>query len=98
MRPCVAIGVVLCGMAVSGWGNRRPRSMARSATRADRWFRPLRSRRPKPTRAWFRSTTSGTDGGYILTALPVGPYRLEITKDGFTKSVESGVVLQVNHR
>ena len=43
-----------------------------------------------------RSTTSEADGSYVLPALPVGPYRLEIAKDGFTKAVQSGIVLQVN--
>ena len=43
-----------------------------------------------------RSTTSEADGNYVLPAFPVGPYRLEIAKDGFTKAVQSGIVLQVN--
>jgi len=30
-----------------------------------------------------------------LTNLPVGPYQLEVTKEGFTKYVQSGIVLQV---
>ncbi len=43
-----------------------------------------------------RTANSGADGGYVLTNLPLGPYRLEITKDGFTKAVEAGILLQVN--
>ncbi|HJT88805.1 MAG TPA: carboxypeptidase regulatory-like domain-containing protein [Bryobacteraceae bacterium] len=43
-----------------------------------------------------RTTTSGADGGYVLTNLPVGPYRLEVSKQGFTKFVQTGIVLQVN--
>ena len=43
-----------------------------------------------------RAVTSGADGGYVLTNLPVGPYQLEVTKEGFTKTVQSGIVLQVN--
>jgi Carboxypeptidase regulatory-like domain/TonB dependent receptor-like, beta-barrel len=42
-----------------------------------------------------RTTTSGSDGGYVLTNLPVGPYQLEVSKAGFTKYVRSGIVLQV---
>src|SRR5262249_4586772 len=42
-----------------------------------------------------RTTTSGADGGFVLTNLPIGPYLLEISKDGFTKYVQSGIVLQV---
>jgi len=43
-----------------------------------------------------RTATSESDGGYILTNLPIGPYNVEITKDGFTTAVQSGIVLQVN--
>jgi hypothetical protein len=42
-----------------------------------------------------RSTISGPDGGYVLPNLPVGPYRLEATKSGFSKYVQTGIVLQV---
>ena len=42
-----------------------------------------------------RTVTSGADGGYILTSLPVGPYQLEVSKEGFSKFVQSGIVLQV---
>src|ERR1700688_3158128 len=43
-----------------------------------------------------RNVTSGADGGYILANLPIGPYLMEVTKDGFTKYVQTGIVLQVN--
>lgn len=43
-----------------------------------------------------RSTTTGADGHYLLTNLPVGPYTLEVDKDGFNKYVQTGIVLQVN--
>ena len=44
----------------------------------------------------MRTTTSEQDGRYIFPALPVGPYRLEAMLDGFSKHVQSGIVLQVN--
>ena len=43
-----------------------------------------------------RRATSESDGGYVLTNLPIGPYTLEVTKEGFTTAVQSGIVLQVN--
>jgi hypothetical protein len=43
-----------------------------------------------------RTTTSGADGGYVLPNLPIGPYLLEVTKEGFTKYVQSGIVLEVD--
>jgi hypothetical protein len=42
-----------------------------------------------------RTVLSGPDGSYILSNLPVGPYQLEVTKEGFTKYFQSGIILQV---
>src|ERR1700680_1385878 len=42
-----------------------------------------------------RTTTTGADGGYVLPNLPIGPYQLEVTKAGFSKYVQTGIVLQV---
>jgi len=43
-----------------------------------------------------RSGVSDADGGYTLTNLPIGPYRLEATLQGFRSYVQTGIVLQVN--
>ena len=43
-----------------------------------------------------RTVTSGTDGGYLLANLPIGPWVIEVSKDGFSKYVQSGIVLQVD--
>ncbi len=43
-----------------------------------------------------RTTQSGPDGAYLLPSLPVGPYRLEVKKDGFATYLQTGIVLQVN--
>jgi len=43
-----------------------------------------------------RTVTSEADGGYILTNLPLGPYNLEVTKEGFATAVQSGITLQVS--
>src|SRR5579871_2979140 len=42
-----------------------------------------------------RTTVSGADGVYVLPNLAVGPYRLEVTKEGFSAYVQTGIVLQV---
>ena len=43
-----------------------------------------------------RSAVSESDGSYVLSNLPIGPYRLDISKEGFAKSVQTGILLQVN--
>jgi len=43
-----------------------------------------------------RTVNSGADGAYVLPNLPIGPYILEVTKAGFSKYAQSGIVLQVD--
>src|ERR1700676_4512244 len=43
----------------------------------------------------MRTTVTGTAGGYVLPDLPVGPYQLEVSKSGFSRYVQAGIVLQV---
>src|SRR5713101_1678592 len=43
-----------------------------------------------------RTATSSDNGNYALPNLAVGPYLLEVAKDGFNKYVQSGIVLQVD--
>jgi hypothetical protein len=42
--------------------------------------------------------TAETDAGgiYSLPSLPLGPYRLEVKKEGFSTYIQSGIVLQVD--
>src|SRR4051794_2280280 len=43
-----------------------------------------------------RTVTAGSDGEFVLANLNIGPYLLEVSKEGFSKYVQSGIVLQVN--
>ena len=86
MRPRIAIGVVLCGMAVSGWAQSTAQIHGTVRDASGSVVPAADVKATQTDTGVVRSTTSGTDGGYILAALPVGPYRLEITKDGFTKA------------
>jgi len=42
-----------------------------------------------------RIATSDANGVYTLPSLPLGPYRMEVKKEGFTTYVQSGIILQV---
>jgi len=42
-----------------------------------------------------RTAQTDASGFYTLPSLPVGPYRIEVKKEGFTTYVQAGIVLQV---
>jgi Carboxypeptidase regulatory-like domain len=42
-----------------------------------------------------RTATTGSDGGYVLSSLALGPYKLEVSKEGFSTYQQTGIVLQV---
>src|SRR5438128_10683440 len=44
----------------------------------------------------MRSAVTDETGSYVLSNLPVGPYRLEATLPGFRSYIQTGIVLQVD--
>src|SRR2546430_13389173 len=42
-----------------------------------------------------RSVVTNETGSYVLTNLPVGPYRLDAALPGFRTFIQTGIVLQV---
>src|SRR5262245_29952215 len=44
----------------------------------------------------MRNTVTNETGSYVLTNLPLGPYRLEAVLPGFRTYSQTGIVLQVN--
>lgn len=42
-----------------------------------------------------RTATSDANGVYSLPSLPLGPYQMQVKKEGFTTYLQSGIVLQV---
>jgi len=43
-----------------------------------------------------RNTITNETGSYVLSNLPLGPYKLEAALTGFRTFVQTGIVLQVN--
>jgi len=44
-----------------------------------------------------RSVVTETNGSYVLPNLPTGPYRLDVSLQGFRTYVQNGIVLQVGN-
>src|SRR5712691_11353407 len=45
-----------------------------------------------------RTTISNEEGRYVFSTLPLGPYMLEATRNGFTSYMQIGIVLQVDSK
>jgi hypothetical protein len=43
-----------------------------------------------------RTAQTSDDGAYLFPSLAIGPYRLQVTKEGFVTYAQTGIVLQVN--
>ncbi len=43
-----------------------------------------------------RTAVTSGDGAYLIPNLPIGPYRMEVAKEGFSGFLEPGIVLEVN--
>src|SRR6184192_3694090 len=43
-----------------------------------------------------RSAVTNETGSYVLTSLPIGPYKVEAALAGFRTYVQTGIVLEVN--
>lgn len=43
-----------------------------------------------------RSTVTSADGAFVVPNLPVGPYQLRVTLQGFSTYVQDGIILQVS--
>ena len=44
-----------------------------------------------------RTAVTGSEGFYVLPALPIGPYELLVTCTGFNTYSQKGIVLEVNN-
>ncbi len=44
----------------------------------------------------IRTAQTSDDGAYLFPSLAIGPYKLEVSKEGFVTYAQSGIVLQVN--
>jgi carboxypeptidase family protein/TonB-dependent receptor-like protein len=96
VRSILRIGF-LAGFSVLIWGQAVSTSQIQGVVQ-DATGLPVQGAQVQATQTEtgvVRSAVSSTDGTYILPNLPIGPYRLEVSKEGFNKYVQTGIVLQV---
>ena len=90
--------VLVCAMSLGvAWGQSQNLSQIQG-TIVDASGAPVPGAQVKATQtdtSVSRVVNTENDGVYVLPNLPIGPYRLEITKPGFSTYVQTGIVLQV---
>jgi Carboxypeptidase regulatory-like domain len=96
MRPRSVIGVVLCLISTPLWAQSTAQIHGTIRDSSGSVVPGAEVKATQTATGAVRVTTSSTDGGYVLAALPVGRYQLEITREGFTRALESDIELQVN--
>jgi hypothetical protein len=94
----IAATLFVCVMSLSvTWGQSQATSQIQG-TVVDASGAPVPDAQIKVTQTdtgISRAVSSGTDGTYVLPNLAIGPYRLEVSKSGFSTYVQTGIVLQV---
>ena len=96
VRSILRIGFLL-SLAILCWGQAASTSQIQGVIQ-DATGLPVQGAQVQATQTatgTVRTATSSADGTYILPNLPIGPYRLEVSKEGFNKYVQTGIILQV---
>ena len=100
MRTRVTIFIIMtalcCGISLSAWGQATAQVHGTIRDSSGSVVPAAEVKATQTGTGLTRTATSGTDGGFVFPNLPVGPYQIEVTKEGFTRQVQSGLTLQVN--
>ena len=90
------VGLVLCAITSTGWAQG---TALLSGTVRDQSGAVLPGVEVSATQTATgarRTVVTNETGSYLITSLPVGPYRLEAALPGFRTFVQTGIVLQVD--
>src|SRR5580693_1379778 len=84
--------IPLLGQAVAG---AQIAGVVRDPAGAAVWGAQLTATQTETNAAHSATTDAG--GAYLMPYLPVGPYRLEVMAGGFSKYVQTGILLSVGN-
>ena len=90
---CLVIVLALSSISLWAQGTSQIQGVVQDATRAAIGGAEVKA--TQTDTGAIRTVTSSEDGTYVLSNLPIGPYRLEVSRAGFTTYVQTGIVLQV---
>src|SRR3989449_9885370 len=90
---CLAIVLALSSITLWAQGTSQIQGVVQDATGASIGGAEVRATQTDTSAV--RTVTSAEDGTYVLSNLPIGPYRLEVSRAGFTTYLQTGIVLRV---
>src|SRR3989442_11608845 len=92
----IVITVIGAGAGVKAWGQATAQISGTVHDQSGAVLPGVEVTATQTETAIKRSTVTKETGIYVLSNLPLGPYRLEATLPGFRTYAQSGIVLQVN--
>ena len=91
----IALFVISCGLGSMAWAQATARIQGTVRDPSGGGVPGAEVKATQTATGTVRTATTGTDGGYVLPELPIGPYLLEVTKEGFARYAQTGIVLAV---
>src|SRR5262245_8284637 len=91
----LAIGLVFLLTSTSAWAQATAELNGRVADESGAVLPGVTVTATQTDTGFTRSVVTETNGLYIVSNLPTGPYRLEVSLQGFRTYVQTGIVLQV---
>ena len=90
------VGMLISGLAVTGWAQATAQVAGTVKDQSGAVLPGVEVSMTQTETGLVRSTVTNETGSYVITNLPIGPYRLEAGLPGFRTYVQTGIVLQVN--
>ncbi len=102
MRMRTVLAAVICALVVltgsPAWAQATAELSGRVADESGAVLPGVTVTATQTDTGFTRTVVTGDGGAWIMPNLPIGPYRLEISLQGFRTYVQTGIVLQVDAR
>src|SRR5881409_2072113 len=89
------VGLVLCGITSTAWAQGTAQLSGTVRDQSGAVLPGVEVSATQTATGARRTVVTNETGSYLITSLPVGPYRLEAALPGFRTYAQTGIVLQV---
>src|SRR6185369_1860889 len=91
----LAVGLLLLFTTTSAWAQATAELNGRVTDESGAVLPGVTVTATQTETGFTRTVVTEGDGAYVITNLPTGPYKLEVSLQGFRTYVQTGIVLQV---